>query len=410
MVKGKDEELPIKPEEEQPEIRRPTPDVEADFLGLLKDYGVGEKAAATITKHIADTGHARVFEDSNELLEKLAKFPRHVPPVTRKNILDHWVAQRGLTISEDYEKLAAMPAEEVAREVRRRDKKLTEGQKWFVTEDGRIRMAQSDEPAITLEEAQRAVKQIRETGEVVEPVVVFDEKLGRHMPNFKNDFARTNLSAAWATARFMDKAMAEGEEVDPLDAFVEQLARVQAMKEMAGVREAPPAERGTVGEIIDGVEKLQKMAAGERVQLPAWMSDPVEFQRTVKELTTPEGGGDSALREEVKELRRAISEMREGQREAQITALREELAAMRADLRRREAEGKATSEYDIMAKGIDTLDRRAAAFENWLKSQFKLPPPRAAEEAEMWKEGIREGAAIEAEVERLADELFFPGG
>ncbi|GAH66519.1 unnamed protein product, partial [marine sediment metagenome] len=91
-----------------PEEERVTPDVEADFLGLLKDYGVAEKAAKIVTKHIAETGTENVFEDPTQLLEKLVKFSRQIPPVTRKNILDHWTTARKIPVPEGFEKEAAM--------------------------------------------------------------------------------------------------------------------------------------------------------------------------------------------------------------------------------------------------------------------------------------------------------------
>ena len=59
MTEKKGDELKIKGKPGEtggPEEERVTPDVEADFLGLLKDYGILEKAAKTVTKHIAETG------------------------------------------------------------------------------------------------------------------------------------------------------------------------------------------------------------------------------------------------------------------------------------------------------------------------------------------------------------------
>ena len=78
-IEGKEGGVAEVPEEAE----RVTPDVEADFLKLLAEYGVTEKAAKIITKYIAETGTAEVFEDPRQLLEKMAKFPRQVPPVTR---------------------------------------------------------------------------------------------------------------------------------------------------------------------------------------------------------------------------------------------------------------------------------------------------------------------------------------
>ena len=63
----------------------------------MQDYGVPEKAAAIITKYIADTGTDQVFYKPMELLQKIS-FPRHTPPTTRKNILDHWMSAVGVRL------------------------------------------------------------------------------------------------------------------------------------------------------------------------------------------------------------------------------------------------------------------------------------------------------------------------
>lgn len=266
-------ELKIEGAAEEAGIRT-TPDVEADFIALLKDYGVAEKAAAVITKHIADTGTGNVFEQPRQLLEKLSKFPRQIPPVTRRNILDHWIAQNKIPVPEGYEEEAELPAEELRR---RREgkaeakysvdsetgairvalttdktaltweeaeqlsktlkKQFGEGRQVSYVYDAEanvVRMAKENERGGTLEEAEK-LKKMADKGRVnipdEEPPIIQDSTTGRWLINPKT---KNVLGMAYLAVSELNRAADKGEPIDPEEAFVRSQERAARLKELFG--------------------------------------------------------------------------------------------------------------------------------------------------------------------------------
>lgn len=450
MAKKKDEnELLITGKVEVPDgATRNTPDPEADFSALLRDYAVEEKAAAVITKHIADTGSDKVFEMPMELLEKLAKFPRQIPPMTRKNILDHWIAQNKIVVPDDYEETAEKSPEELRRGRRR---KTIEGETWVVKQDEkgmpRLVWAREGEEGVSLEEAKRAVTELRKEYVAEEPLIIFDSAAGKHIPNFKSEIVKANPLIGWAAARQMDKAAAEGVELDPLDLFIEQEAKHAQFKEVLGGTK-PPESKGTVAEIVSALKDLQEMAKTGQTKMPDWFSDPVKFMEIVKTLNPKdEGGGasswtsdpvkfmeviekftaagkpdgDDALKTEVAELRKTI-EANERQRNLDlITAQQNQIKTLTDKVEdlvdsvtelKRPVTGR--TEMDLMHEGIteiaSVLKSELPGTRSDLKEIFRSSGPRAPktlEEREEQKARHHKTAEADEELEELGKRMGF---
>ena len=309
------------------ELRRPTPDVEADFEALLKDYGVPEKAALIVTKHVADTGSDKVFERPMELLEKLAKFPRQIPPVTRKNILDHWIAQNKIPVPEEYEDEAEKPAEEIRRrgakegkeeakysvdpetaairvatttdktaltwdeaeklsqkvekKQEEKDKKVERKVAYvYDTDTNTVRMAREGELGGTMEQAKELKKMAEESkGEEPESPFIADEK-GNWTLNPKAKVTGVELMA-FETIR---KAQEKGEPVDPIDALSQAAEKMKAFREALGGTGAQMPE--WISDPVKFLETVRGVSGtGEGKGLPEWMSNPLEFIKTVQGIT-----------------------------------------------------------------------------------------------------------------------------
>lgn len=309
MTKDKVEELELKGEGSKPsELTRPTPDVEADFTALLKDYGVQEKAAGIITRHVADTGSARVFETPMELLEKLAKFPRQIPPVTRKNILDHWIAQNKIPVPEGYEEEAEKPAEDIRRRLLKGEK---EEAKYSVdTETGQIKVAStSDKAALTWDEAEKLSKNIE--GKIAEreqkssdkaerkASYVFDPETGqvrmakegemggtleqaKELKKMAADVKKVEEEPRWITTEAGDivpnpkstfagadmmvwdmykEAKQKGEAGDPLEYMEAQSQRIERLQKIFGSRQG---QTSSVDQLKTLLELQQMLGAGSK--------------------------------------------------------------------------------------------------------------------------------------------------
>ena len=236
------------------EAERVTPDVEADFLGLLKDYGVAEKAAKVITKHIAQTGTADVFEDPRQLIEKMAKFPRQIPPVTRKNILDHWLASKDIPVPEGFEEEADLPAEEL----KARKGKGPSPEKYSVqTDTGAIKVASTTDKALTWDEAEKLSKEIKSDleGSVKEPAFIVGEQGAWTLnPKGKIGFGE------FAVFQMYQDSLRRGEPIDPVEELTKREEQSVRLKEAMGVKAGAEDTEMTM---LDKLDKLGMLKKGE---------------------------------------------------------------------------------------------------------------------------------------------------
>lgn len=409
------------------------PIVQDEFANFLRKYKVakGGELCDTIAENIAETGGANVFEDPEILATGLAKWSEYIGAPLRKQLLEHWLAKKHIDVTPEALETVGVTAktEAAIKKKKDREKKETEGALWTVDVDDsgmpRIRMIKDEtEPGTTLEQAKAAAAEIGKERE--QPIVVFNEELGRHMPNFQSAFVKQNPTAAWATARQMDKAMAEGEPGDPMDIWLDQQVKLTQMKELMGIS-PETKEKGTVGEIIDGVKQLQEMAKEGKVSgLPEWMSNPVDFIRTVQEFTgAGESKVDDTLRAEVTELRRTIDSMREDTHRQEIARLNEQIVAQGAVHQKQMQEvvakidemgraGSGRTEMDILheiaTEGIGVIKTEAAGMRGVLKevvSGAGLPSAKTPEEREERKGRYRKSIQDDREIEEIGQRLFF---
>jgi len=406
-----------KPEEEQLAV----PDEIKDFVGLLKDHEVKEKGAISIAKFISKTGSPEVFEKPDELAGFLARYPRVLAPVQRRRILEQWFAEKGVVVPEELLIKTGMHPKEAEKEERRREKeqKLNEEKVWTVDVDDKgipkIRMIKdADEPGTTLEGATKAAKQIGKEYGGEEALLIYNETLGRHMPNFKSDFVKRNLAVAWAAAKQMDKAVTEGEVIDPMDTFLEQMAKIESMKELVGVNRKEPETKGTIGDIISAVKELRGMAE-EKTELPEWMRDPVAFQKTIRELTPQsEGEGLKELRNEITKLREEQNEAEIKRRDEQINTLSSAIKGYRGEVetlkdkveKSRQVAGKTA--YDLLGDLVNKVPNREDVRQMVTEAVGKVPRllPRGTKEREKVLEGMTTGIEEAAAVKAVEDDWF----
>lgn len=404
------------------EGEKKVPDAVEDFAALLKDYGVKEAKADTIAKYIGDTGQPDVFDDPEVLMEKLVKWPRELSPLARATILEHWGAQRGFTISPELLKKAEAPTEKREKEEEAK-RKVEEGRFWFVEKDAKgvpdLRPAKKDETAMTMSEATEAMRRMTKPEE---PITVWNEQLQRHMPNWNSDFVNKHPAAAWATAKEQDKAMAAGEERDPFEVMTEQMARFEAMKEVVGGKPPAPPEKSTVGELIEGLIKLDELRGG-KTTTPEWMSDPLKFIDTmdkVVEKRMPKA--DEGAKEELKTLRQDFADLKEQLRKAELAERDKMIATLSKkldDLTERVEHPLSTTgktAYDLMESLInmakdklpDKSDVRAIPGEiaRAMKETERFIP-RTQEQSEQELEGMATRLEGEKELIELENWWFF---
>ncbi len=259
----------------------------ADFVSLLVDHELKESKAIAIAKFISRTGSPKVFEEPAELAEFLARYPRDLAPIQRRRVLEEHFATRGVKVPEELLTRTGLHPKDAlqAQKEEERKRKIASGALWTVALNDKglpsVRMIKdASEPGTTLEEATKAAKQIGKEVGGEEALVSYNESLGKHMPNFKSDFVKQHPAAAWAVAKQMDKAMAEGDTIDPMDSFIDQMTKIESMKELVGGR--TEARGGTVSEIIAAAKELRSLAgdgeAGALKELRAEMTKLREDQ------------------------------------------------------------------------------------------------------------------------------------
>lgn len=414
-------------EAEVPEEERVTPDVEADFLGLLKDYGVAEKAAKVVTKHIAETGTADVFEDPKQLLEKLAKFPRQIPPVTRKNILDHWTASMHIPVPEGFEEEVKLSDEEL----KTRKGKGTAPEKYSVdTDTGAIKVASTSDKALTWDEAEKLSKDAvarakREGGD--EPIFVLGET-GTWTLNPK---AKVGTSE-FAVFQMYQDSLRKGEPIDPVEELTKREEQMARLKDAMGVK-----HEGADSEItlLDKLDKLGMLKKGEAeggllAQLDSLglLRKPGEEGRssqidmltqlsTLGFLKTSGGEGESsritALMEDIKELRESLQKSEMDNLKSSLSSLTTSLSELRKEIANG---GRLEGRYALMEKAMATIDNQLSGIRSDAKPLLAsigggggVPVRRSPEEKAKISKGLKEAVALEKEAKELEDELLFGG-
>jgi len=432
------------------------PIVQEEFANFLRKYKVvkGGEMCDTIAENIAETGGADVFETPEALAKGLGTWSEYIGAPLRKQILQHWFAKKRIDVPPEAIEMAGLTAktEATMKKQKEVDKKKAEGALWTIDIDDsgtpRIRMIKdAAEPGVTLAEAKAAAREIRKERE--EPIVVYNEELSRHMPNFKSSFVKQNLSAAWATARQMDRAIAEGEPIDPMDVWIEQQAKMAQFREVMGP--TPDTKgAGTMGEIVTALKDLKEMAdegkvsevpewvsdpvkfletvrgvsgGGEGKSLPDWMSDPAKFIETVERISGG-GKGDEALKQQVASLEKILTDMREDRYKEQIDSQKQQMGVLTTkvvELTDRIADiGKTAigrTELDILhelaTEGIGVIKTELPGFRRDIKDALGsavLPPAKSAEERKERTTKLRQSVEKDKNIEEIGRRLFFSEG
>jgi len=417
MVEKGPSELEIKPGEEGVEEPKGLiPNAQEDFAAIMRDYGVKEKAAETITRHIADTGSAGVFSDPRELAEKLSRFPRHIPPVTRANILDHWTAINKIPYPEEIREEAEMPAQEL----KQKKSGKTEEKYSVDTETGAIKVASTtDKAALTWDEAGKLSKEIKkgieeqekkaakaEAKEKAEAKASEGEKESPFLQDSKGNWIinpKARVSGMELLAfEAVRKSQEKGEPADPFEILANQAERIETMRSVFG------GGKGGGG-FLDSVEDLLKLKT-----LLGTDEDTKNLLAGIYKKLTEEGGGKGES-EEVKGLRTDLKDMREELQqkererlEGQITNLNTAMTDMRADLARARTEARATDEYGIMSEAIKMVDRRMGAIEGTIRGAMgKSPGLLPAGVKEELTQAISEESVEEQALDKLAEKVFY---
>lgn len=434
----------------QEEGKVEVPIIQQEFAEHLGKYRVKREMVDTIAENIAEVGGPIVFEDPEALNRNLVNWSQYIGATLRKQILDHWFAKKGIAVSAEVAKKFVLTSTEAVEADKRgkKERDALEGGVWVVKQDAkgvpRIAMASDDETGITLEEATKAVEEIRKSYVGDEPLVIFDEGTQKHTPNFKSEFVKANPTIAWAAAKSMDKAMAEGTELDPLEVMVASMARIEEVRQViAPSRDAET--KGTIKELIDGVKQLQEMGKEGKVDVPAWLSDPVAFIETVQRISGGGGGGapgwlsdpaqfiamvrtispepkaDQGLKEELTELRKTMDEMREATHRQEIAAQQQQIQALTSKVGElvdkvtdlsKPVTGRTEMDiiHEIASQGIGVIRTELPGLRKDVKEAFgsvALPGTKSTEDRERRKGKYREALEEDKTIDELGRRLFF---
>ncbi len=414
-------------EAEVPEKERETPDVEADFRGLLTEYGVAEKAAKIVTKHIAETGTADVFEDPRQLLEKLAKFPRQVPPVTRRNVLDHWISTRSIPVPEGFEEEANLPAEVLKAQ----KGKGTAPEKYSVdTDTGAIKVASTTDKALTWDEAEKlskdAAARAKKEGSD-EPIFVLGET-GAWTLNPKAKVGTTEF----AVFQMYQDSLRKGEPIDPVEELTRREEQMARLKEAMGVK--PGGEDSEIT-LLDKLDRLGLLKKGEgeggllttldtlgllKKSGEEGKSSQIDMLTQLNELgllKTPGGEGEgsriTALMQEFKEFKETAQKQEMDNLKSMVNTLTTSLSEMRKEIANG---GRLEGRYALMEKTIATIDNQLTGIRSDAKPLLASigggggeSRKKSPEEKAKISKGLKEAVALEKEAKELEDELLFGG-
>lgn len=441
--KTKEEELPIPEEtEEQTESIRATPDVETNFRSLMEDYGVAGKAATTITKYISETGTDRVFEKPMELLNKLASFPRHVPPVTRKTILDHWISLNKIPIPEGYSEEAEKPAEEIRQ-------KGTRGQeieaKFSVDPaSGNIRVATTtDKTALTWDEAEKLSKSIEAKAEEQQKRIA-DRAERKVTYVYDTESRQVRMARAEEVGGTLEEAkelkrMAEADKEkkeEPgwiMDAegnwapnpqvphtYIEMMAFEAIKKSRDSGQPMDPME--AMAQTMERMKMYQDVFGGQK-NIPEWMTDPLKFIETVRAVSGGEKG-DEGVHKELAEVRQALREMQDQSQRQEMSGLRSLIDSLNrkiddqnefiADLKR-PVTGRTELDllHDIAEDAIGLAKQELPGLRRDVREALtggRLPPPKSPQEREEQKSRLRGVLEEDREIEELGRDIFSQSG
>jgi hypothetical protein len=274
---------------------------------------------------------------------------------------------------------------------------------WQVDEVNlRLRTAKAGETGLTITEAKQALSEVKVDGE--EPIVIFNETLGRHVPNPKNPFAKKNMVTAWATAKEYDRQISGGNDVDPMELFINQQEQNARIREAMGINPQSVKTDGE-GDMLDRLIKLGLIRPNQ---------DPTEAIAAAIERGLGGRGGPS---EEVSQLQKTVESLaaqiqadREARAKEKMDTLQNQVTQLSNELANVKSNKATESEYTIMSKALDTANNGLNGLKDGVFKIFVQPSkPGPADTLEHKKHitgTIAEEAARRNVAIRQGDKLF----
>ncbi|MBA7584624.1 hypothetical protein ES708_26581 [subsurface metagenome] len=408
-------------------------DIQEQFLELLKKYPV--KNSETVVDYVTSQGET-VLEDPEKLAQALSEC--EISPVRRRQVLKHWFAEKGVEVTPELLKKVTLPPErrKEAEELAKAEAESKKA-KYSVDEDtGATKVATTGEKALTWPEAEKLSKQIkkevaeREKGKEVKYVYDSDAKTVRMAKGGE-------IGGTLEQAKELKKMAGEGKGQEGEESpFIQDKdgnwalnpkARVTGVELMAieSIRKAQ--ERG---EPADPVEALSQAAekmkvfrealGGTGAQLPDWMTDPAKFIETVERIS---GGGkaDEGLKQQVTNLEKTLTDMREDRYKEQIEGQRQEIKTLGgkvgeltdrvADLSK-PATGRTEMDilHEVATEGIGVLKSELPGLRKDVKEALGsavLPPAKSTEERKERTTKLRQAVETDEDIEKIGRRLFF---
>jgi len=427
-------------EQNEKEKTPETPDQERDFAGLLIKHNVKSTMTANIAEHIAHTGGPKVFEDPELLGKALTEWSEYASPQKRTRIIKHWFAEKGITVPEEVLKETGMSMVEREKHEKQVEKSA---EKYTVDpETGRVQVATtSDKTALTIEEAEKLSKNIKrelaEKHKGEKATYVYDTEAGEVRMTREGETGGT-LEQAKELKRMAKEGKGGEVEESPFTMdengnwILNPKAKVTGIEMLAFEAIRGRQEKGEpvdpLEELTNAAEKVktfQEIFSGGGREQPDWLSDPLQFIKAIREISGGEGKGDDAVKTELSELRKTLSDMQEDRR-------REEIANLQAQIRQQaEASQQQINQimdkigelghpvtgrtemdiiHEVATEGIGAIKAEAAGMRGLIKDALgstALPTIKSPEQREQRHKQYREALEKDEDLEKLGRRLFF---
>jgi len=405
-------------------------DTQGQFLALLKKYPVTRPE--TVVDYVSSQG-----ETVLELPEKLAVALREceITPVRRRQILKHWFADKGVEVPQDILERVATPSDKKRADEEKAKVAEEEKDKYTVDEDtGAIKTASSGEKALTWAEAEKLSKAVKK--EIAERTksrgvtYVYDPETSIVRMTREGESGGT-LEQAKELKRMAEEGKGKGEEESPFvtdgegNWSLNPKAKVTGLEVMALETLKKAQARGETLDPVDALrvaaEKVNSVRAalgGTSQQTPEWLSDPVKFFQTMRQLSGE--GEDSTLKQQIASLERTLAELREekykgqideqkrliGQLVETVNNLKDQVSSLNKPTGRTEMDIL----HEIATEGIGVLKNELPGFRRDIKDALgpaRLPPIKSPEEQKVITEEVRAAVRKDKDIEEIGRRLFF---
>lgn len=222
-----------------------------------------------------------------------------------------------------------------------------------------------------------------------------------------------------------DKTALTWDEAEKLSKTIKkERAEGRVEKKVAYVFDAERGEirmamEGETGGTLEQAKELKRMATEskkEPSELPAWMTDPLEFIKAVRAIS-PDPKGDEGLREQIAALASTVNELKEEKYRDQITTQQQQIQTLANKVGelvdtvtelRRPVTGRTEIDiiHDVATGIIDEAKGMRGDIKGYVMSQG-LPAPKTPEQREARKVRFREAIETDKRIEALGRRVFF---